>query len=92
MTGALHLAATPTPVPVTLEDALPTLIMLLVAGLSAFVFWLWMLVDIFRVPSDDDLRAWSKNGWTILSLVTGPFGALAYLLVGRPSSRSVRRD
>lgn len=87
---ALLVAQTPAP-EVRLEDALPTLLVLVVAGLAALVFWVWMLVDIFRVPSDDDMRRGSKLTWTIVTLVLGPPGALAYAVVGRPGP-SVRRS
>jgi hypothetical protein len=55
-----------------------------VLAIAAFVFWLWMLIDV--VISDAD--AGTKVLWVLLIVFLGVLGALAYAIMGRPSRKA----
>lgn len=61
-----------------LQAALPILIPLAIAELALVIF---CLVDIFR--ADRRVRGGSKLVWTLVVLLIGTLGPLAYLFFGR---------
>lgn len=65
-------------------EALPTVVVLL-ALLGAFVFWVWALVDALRVPDEHLYRTGTKVVWVLVIGLTQFVGAVIYVAVGRPS-------
>jgi hypothetical protein len=59
-------------------------IVLLVAIILAFVFWLWMLVDCLMstLPSTEKLI------WFLVIFFLHVLGALLYLIIARPGGRA----
>lgn len=57
----------------------------IVLGISAFAFWLWMLIDCATLPprADND-----KIMWILIILFTHFIGALIYFFVARKRLRS----
>lgn len=53
-------------------------------ALGAFALWVWTLVDVIQVPSDDRFRAGSQLIWVLVIVFTQIIGALIYLAIGRP--------
>jgi Phospholipase_D-nuclease N-terminal len=53
-------------------------------GIVGTVLWIWMLVDAVQVPDDRFYRSGSKVVWIVVIAVLQVFGALAYLIAGRP--------
>lgn len=56
----------------------------LLIGLTAFVVWIWTLVDVLKVPSDDRFRAGNQLVWVLVIVFTQIIGSIIYLVVGRP--------
>lgn len=52
------------------------------AGLLAF--WIWSIVDVVRVPSDDRFRAGNQLIWILVIVLAQVIGSIIYVLVGRP--------
>jgi NhaP-type Na+/H+ or K+/H+ antiporter len=50
-------------------------------GLCAFVFWVWLLVDVLTRETDEGN---SRLVWTLVIVFTHWVGALIYLLARRP--------
>lgn len=59
-------------------------VILLIVGLAASVFWIWAIVDVVKVPDDSMFRAGTKLVWVLLIAITHVVGAVIYLVVGRP--------
>lgn len=55
-------------------------IFLLLLGLLAFVFWIWMLIDAIKNPA---LSSVQKIIWVLVIIFLHALGALIYFLVGR---------
>ena len=53
-------------------------------GLAATVFWIWMLVDAITRPMDST----QKLIWVLVIVFLHVLGALVYFFVGRNGSRS----
>lgn len=51
--------------------------------IALVLFWLWALVDVVTT-SDEEFKTGDTVLWMVTLVGTGPFGALAYLLAGRP--------
>ena len=66
----------------------PAVIIILLLGIAAFVFWVWAIVDVVKVPDDSYFRAGNKLVWVLVIVLTGVVGALIYLVVGRPAPGS----
>jgi uncharacterized membrane protein len=56
----------------------------LAVGIAAFVFWIWAIVDVVKVPDDSMFKAGNKLIWVLVIVLTGVVGAIIYLVVGRP--------
>lgn len=56
----------------------------LLIAIGAFVLWVWTLVDVIRVPSDDRFRAGSQLIWVLVIVFTQVIGSIIYLAIGRP--------
>ncbi len=59
-------------------------------GLGLFVLWVWTLVDVLKVPSDDRFRNGTQLIWVLVIVFTQIIGSIIYLAVGRPEP-SLRR-
>ena len=66
-----------------LEIVITTFLFVLLA-MAAFVFWVWMLVDIFKRQDGAKLV-----GWLLVVLLFGVIGAIIYYLVGREHPRKL---
>jgi hypothetical protein len=55
-------------------------IFLLLLGLLAFVFWIWMLIDAIKNPK---LSIVQKIVWLLVIFFLPALGAILYFLVGR---------
>jgi hypothetical protein len=53
-------------------------------GLGLFVVWVWTLVDVLKVPSDDRFRSGTQLIWVLVIVFTQIIGSIIYLAVGRP--------
>jgi Phospholipase_D-nuclease N-terminal len=53
-------------------------------SIGAFLFWLWMLIDVVTSSADPG----SKVLWVLLIVFLGVIGAIAYAIMGRPSRRA----
>jgi hypothetical protein len=62
----------------------PLIAIFLIVGIAAFVFWVWTIVDVVRVPDDSMFKAGNKLVWVLVVVITGVLGAIIYLVVGRP--------
>ena len=63
-----------------------------IAGLAAFVFWVWSLVDAIQRPDGDwEQAGQTKLVWILVIVFTGALGSFIYLLVARPSLEEVKR-
>ena len=56
--------------------------------MAAFVFWVWAIVDVVKVPDDSMFKAGKKLIWVLVVVITGVVGAIIYLVVGRPAPGS----
>jgi hypothetical protein len=63
----------------------------LIFVLGGMVLWIWMLVDAVRVPDERFFRSGNKVLWIVLIAVLQVFGAIAYLVAGRPSKQARAR-
>lgn len=54
-------------------------------GLLAFVFWVWMLVDAIRNPKLDGTQ---RIVWVLVVLFLHVLGALIYYFAGREPART----
>ena len=59
-----------------------------ILGIAAFIFWVWALVDVVRMPDDSMFKAGNKLVWVLVIAITGVIGAIIYLVVGRPAPGS----
>jgi hypothetical protein len=66
----------------------PLIAIFVILGIAAFVFWVWAIVDVVKVPDDSMFRSGNKLIWVLVIVLTGVLGAVIYLVVGRPSSGS----
>jgi type VI protein secretion system component VasK len=57
-------------------------LLLILAGLSVLLLWLWMLVQAVTLPNSTD-----KIVWVLILLIAGIFGMVAYSVV-RPHRRA----
>lgn len=53
-------------------------------GVGLVVLWIWTLVDVIKVPSDDRFRAGNQLIWILVIVLTQAIGSIIYLIVGRP--------
>jgi len=65
-------------------------LLVLVAGLAVFVWWLRVLVEVVRTPAP----AWRAAGQSqlvhvLLLIFLGVIGAIVYVVVARPQLRQV---
>lgn len=58
-----------------------------VIGVALTVLWVWALVDAVKTP-DAGFKVGNTLVWVIIIAVGGWLGAIIYVLVGRPASRS----
>lgn len=66
-------------------EAMVGLAILAVAvSVAAFVVWVWTIVDVVKVPSDDRFRAGNQLVWVLVIVFTQIIGSIIYLAVGRP--------
>lgn len=56
------------------------LLCLVLFGILAFVFWIWMLIDAI---SNRSLNGTQKIVWVLVIIFLHALGALIYFLVGR---------
>lgn len=56
----------------------------LLVGLAGFVVWVWTLIDVLKVPSDDRFRAGTQLVWVLVIVFTQIIGSIIYLAIGRP--------
>jgi type VI protein secretion system component VasK len=66
----------------------PLIAILVILGIAAFVFWVWAIVDVVKVPDDSMFKAGNKLIWVLVIVIAGVLGAIIYLVVGRPASGS----
>lgn len=52
--------------------------------IGSIALWIWTLVDVVKVPSDDRFRAGDQLTWILVVALTGVIGSIIYLAVGRP--------
>lgn len=62
-------------------SAIIVILLLLVFGLVAFIFWIWALVDIIKNPKFKDSS--SRILWFVFVLFFHAFGALIYFIFGK---------
>lgn len=60
-------------------------VLALLLGMGAFAFWIWTLVDVVKVPSDDHFRAGNQLVWVLVIILTQVIGSIIYVAVGRPA-------
>lgn len=53
-------------------------------AVASIVLWIWTLVDVVKVPSDDRFRAGNQLTWVLVVVLAGVIGSIIYLAVGRP--------
>jgi len=53
---------------------------IMLAGLLAFVFWIWMLIDAIKNPSLDGTQ---RIVWVLVIVFLHALGALIYFFAGR---------
>jgi len=66
-------------------------LLFLLAGLLAFAFWLWMLIDCIRFETDGS----SKVAWLLVILLVGAIGAPLYFFIrkmGRAKTAAYQPD
>ena len=62
-------------------ESVGCIVVILLFGIAASVFWIWALIDCAtREPND----APSKIGWIVAIGLTHVIGALLYVLIRRP--------
>ncbi|WP_036326758.1 MULTISPECIES: PLDc N-terminal domain-containing protein [Microbispora] len=54
-----------------------------IIGLALLAFWLYCLFDVITTPGTE-VRAVPKALWILIVVLLLPFGALIWLLLGRP--------
>ena len=59
-------------------------IVVLVVGVAAFAFWIWMLVDLLQSSRPTN----EKILWAVVMLFAGIVGSIIYLIVARGSATS----
>lgn len=59
-----------------------------VLGLAGLVVWLYSLFDVITTPRQD-VRTLPKLGWVAVVFLFFVFGAIAWLLLGRPRNDAV---
>ena len=57
------------------------LLFLVTVGLLAFVFWVWMLIDVIQ---NKGLTDGEKVGWVLAVVFLHFLGALLYFFIGHP--------
>ena len=63
------------------------MLLMMLIGLVAFIFWIWMLVDCIKYEKDN------KIVWVLVILLLGVLGAiLYYFIVQRVPKRKKRRS
>ena len=60
------------------------MLVIVVLGVGSFVVWIWTLVDVVKVPSDDRFRTGNQLTWVLVVVLAGIIGSIIYLIVGRP--------
>lgn len=66
------------------------LLIVAVVGLAVFVWWLLMLIDAVRIPSETWRAAGQEQLVHILLMVfLGVIGTIVYVVVARPKLRAV---
>jgi len=55
-----------------------------VLSLAVFAVWIWTIIDVVKVPSDDRFRAGNQLVWILVIVLTQIIGSIIYLAVGRP--------
>jgi len=67
-------------------------LLIALAGLAGFVFWVWSLVDAIQRPDADwEQAGQSKLVWILVLIFVGFIGSIIYLLVARPPLEEVKR-
>ena len=67
-------------------DALPLVVILFVASVALFVWWLLVLIQALRVPDHDWAAAGqSKILWVLVMVLLGILGTILYVLIARPA-------
>lgn len=61
-------------------------VLALLFGVGILAFWIWTLVDVIKVPSDDRFRAGNQLVWVLVIVLTQVIGSIIYLAVGRPAA------
>lgn len=67
-----------------MEIALFGFLAIAIAG-GLLAFWIWTIVDVVRVPSDDRFRAGNQLIWILVIIFTQVIGSIIYVIVGRPA-------
>lgn len=62
----------------------------LLLAVGAFALWVWTLVDVIQVPSDDRFRTGSQLIWVLVIVFTQIIGSVIYLAIGRPEPHQRR--
>ena len=57
------------------------LMFLAIVGLLAFVFWIWMIIDVIQ---NKGLTDGEKIAWVLVVVFLHCIGALLYFLIGHP--------
>ena len=66
-------------------------LLILLAALVGFAFWLWALIDALQRPEAEWQRAGqSKLVWILVMIFLGLLGSFIYLVVARPRLNEVR--
>lgn len=53
-------------------------------SVGLLAFWIWSIVDVVKVPSDDRFRAGNQLIWILVVILTQVIGSVIYVAVGRP--------
>ncbi len=56
----------------------------IVLWLASIAVWIFALVDCIRVPDDSMFQNGNKLIWVIVIALISVFGAIIYLVIGRP--------
>ncbi len=57
---------------------------MMLVGVGLFAFWIWSIVDVVKVPSDDRFRAGNQLTWILVVVLAQVIGSIIYVAVGRP--------
>jgi hypothetical protein len=63
------------------------LMFLVIIGLLAFVFWIWMIIDAIQ---NQGLTDGEKIAWVLVVVFLHCLGALIYFLIGHPKRDTPR--